>query len=132
MFIGALLIALVVLYTLARQKNGIAPGSFYIRLDGVNQFAWTVFPVLAAILVKFFWSLIDEKARMMQPYTSLVHGQTCAHQSICSTYQTTMIGWVSLKAFLRGHHMLSAITLLSLSNEFLIVGMGGKQSNRAC
>jgi hypothetical protein len=123
-----LLITVVILYTTASQKSGIAPGSVYIRLDSVNQFAWTILPVLAAILVKFFWSLIDEKARMMQPYVSLTHGHTTARQSICSSYQTTMIGWVSLKAVLRGHYMLSAITVLSLLNELLVVGMGGEKS----
>jgi Protein of unknown function (DUF3433) len=115
-----------VLYALARRENGIAPGSFHIKVDSINQFAWTIIPVFAAILVKYFWSLLDEYAQMVQPYVSLAHGPTFAQRSMCSSYQTTMVGWISIKAFIRQHYMLAAITALSLSNEFLIVGMGGE------
>ena len=62
----------------------------------------------------------------MQPYITLTEAAVRAEASICVDYETTFISWVTVKALLRKHYILSAITLLSLANEVLVVGMGGR------
>lgn len=55
-FTMAVLVTVIVLWALAQKNDGLAQGSFYIHIDSVNQFAWTIVPVLVIILIKFFWA----------------------------------------------------------------------------
>lgn len=120
------LVTVIVLWALAQKNDGLAQGSFYIHIDSVNQFAWTIVPVLAVILIKFFWGLVDEYFRLLQPHISLAGGSASARSSICVDYVSTTEGWIIFKSILRQHYILAAVATLSLGNEVLVTAMGGK------
>jgi hypothetical protein len=120
------LVTVIALWALAQKNNGLAQGSFYIHIDSVNQFAWTIVPVLAVILIKFCWSLVDEYFRLLQPYISLAGGSASARSSICVDYVSIIEGWIIVKSILRRHYILAAVATLSLGNEVLVTAMGGK------
>jgi hypothetical protein len=77
MHIGLLVFAISILrvviklWTVAHYRSGLDRGSFYIKLDNVNIFAWTIIPVLAVICLKFCRSMVDSYFRLLQPYISL-------------------------------------------------------------
>lgn len=126
MAFGLLILGSVVtLWAIAHYSYGLDRGSFYIKLDDVNQFAWTIVPVLAVTCLKFFWSLVDAYFRLMQPYITLAHGPRPADTTITLSYQTSLTGWVIVKSFLKRHYMLCAIVTVSLLNEVLVVAMAG-------
>ena len=127
-----MLVTVIVLWALAQKSDGLAQGSFYIHINSVNQFAWTIVPVLAVILIKFFWGLVDEYFRLLQPYISLAGGSASARSSICVDYVSTIEVWIIVKSILRQHYILAAVATVSLGNEILVTAMGGKcfQSSR--
>jgi len=98
----AVLVTVIVLWALAQKSDGLAQGSFYIHIDSVNQFVWTIVPVLAVILIKFFWGLVDEYFRLLQPYISLAGGSASARSSICVDYVSTIEGWIIVSRFSDG------------------------------
>jgi hypothetical protein len=102
------------------------PQGLYVKLDSVNELTWTVVPVVAVIILKFSWSTLDSYYRVMAPYISL--SQRPAPLTLATNYQTTIIGWVALKSLFNRHYMLGVITVISLLNELLVVGTGGKLS----
>jgi len=126
------LVTVIALWTSAQKSDGLAQGSFYIHIDSVNQFAWTIVPVLAVILIKFFWGLVDDYFRLLQPYISLAACSASARSSICVDYVSTVEGWIIIKSILRRHYILAAVATLSVANEVLVTAMGGKcfRSNR--
>lgn len=126
-FTIAVLLTVLVLWALAQKHGGLAQGSFYIHIDSVNQFSWTIVPILAVILIKFFWGLVDEYFRLLQPYISLASGLASARSSISVDYILTLEGWIIIKAFHRRHFILAAVATLSLGNEVLVTVMGGKR-----
>jgi hypothetical protein len=117
------LVTVIALWTSAQKSDGLAQGSFYIHIDSVNQFAWTIVPVLAVILIKFFWGLVDDYFRLLQPYISLAGGSASARSSICVDYVSTVEGWIIIKSILRRHYILAAVATLSVANEVLVTAM---------
>lgn len=121
-FAVTILVVFITLWTLAHFKSGLSQG-LHIQLDSVNGLAWTVVPVLAVVLLKFFWSTLDSYYRTMAPYISL--SQYPAPATLTTSYQTATMGWVTMKALFNKHYMLGIITSVSLLNEILVVGTGG-------
>ncbi|KAE9362810.1 hypothetical protein N431DRAFT_475646 [Stipitochalara longipes BDJ] len=130
-FTIAVLVTVIVLWALAQKNGGLAQGSFNIHIDSVNQFAWTIVPVLAVILIKFFWGLVDDYFRLLQPYISLAGGSASARSSICVDYSSTMEKWLIVKASFRKHYVLAAVAALSLGNEVLVTAMGALFNSRS-
>ncbi|KUJ14301.1 uncharacterized protein LY89DRAFT_784269 [Mollisia scopiformis] len=112
------------------RPSTIQRGYRILEKQTVNQFAWTIVPVLAVILIKFFWALVDEYFRLLQPYISLAGGSASARSSICVDYVSTIEGWIIIKSILRRHYILAAVATLSVANEVLVTAMGALFSSR--
>jgi len=118
--------AVISLWTVAYYHSGLNRGSFYIKVGSVNQFAWTIIPILAVICLKFSWSVVDTYFRLLQPYISISRNHRNSPTTLATSYETTVVGWVTIKSLMRRNYMLCVITLISLLNEVLIMGVGGR------
>jgi heme/copper-type cytochrome/quinol oxidase subunit 2 len=125
-FATSIIAVVISLWTIAHFHAGMDRGSFYIQLDSVNEFAWTIVPILAVICIRFPWSTVDTYFRQMQPYISLSNCQQIEPLTIATDYRTPLVGWITVKAFANKKYMLSAITAISLLNKIFVLGIGGK------
>lgn len=49
----SLLCVVVTLWAAAYYNSGLGQGLLNVKIDSVNSFAWTIIPVLAAVLLNF-------------------------------------------------------------------------------
>ncbi|KAJ9651679.1 hypothetical protein H2198_009061 [Neophaeococcomyces mojaviensis] len=108
-FIGLLVICLACVPIISLTPARVVP----------NTVPWL--PILVATILKMIWSTFEADVRLIEPFYQLSNGNALPQNSLTLDYQSTMYGWMPIRAALNGHFLVSLVGLTSVCLDILSV-----------
>lgn len=87
-----------------------------------NKVPWL--PILVATILKMIWSTFEADVRLMEPFYQLSKGNCVAKNSLTLDYQSTIYGWMPIKAAMNRHFLVAVVGLSSILLDILSVTIG--------
>lgn len=87
-----------------------------------NQVPWL--PILVATVLKLIWSTFEADVRLIEPFYQLSKGNATPQNSLTLDYQSTVYGWMPIRAALNGHFLVALVGLSSVFLDILSVTIG--------
>ena len=84
-----------------------------------NAVPWL--PILVATVLKMIWSTFEADVRLIEPFYQLSKGNALPQNSLTLDYQSTVYGWMPIRAALNGHFLVSLVGLTSVFLDILSV-----------
>lgn len=94
-----------------------------------NAVSWL--PILVATFLKLIWSTFKADVRLIEPFYRLSKGDCTAENSLTLDYQSTVYGWMPIRATLNGHFLVALVGLCSVLLDILSVTIGSFSVNYA-
>lgn len=116
-FICILVAALVAVPVISVTPANIVP----------NKVSWL--PILVATFLKMIWSTFEADVRLMEPFYRLSKGNCTARNSLTLDYQSTVYGWMPIRAALNRHWLVALVGLCSVFLDILSVTIGSFSVN---
>lgn len=86
-------------------------------------------PILVATLLKLIWSTFEADVRLIEPFYQLSKGNATPQNSLTLDYQSTVYGWLPIRAALNGHFLVALVGLSSVCLDVLSVTIGSFSVN---
>lgn len=87
-----------------------------------NAVPWL--PILVATVLKLVWSTFEADVRLMEPFYQLSKANCTARNSLTLDYQSTVYGWMPIRAALNGHFLVALVGLSTICLDILSVTIG--------
>ncbi|KAK5089599.1 hypothetical protein LTR24_006060 [Lithohypha guttulata] len=87
-----------------------------------NTVPWL--PILVATVLKLIWSTFEADVRLIEPFYQLSKGDATPQNSLTLDYQSTVYGWMPIRAALNGHFLVALVGLSSVFLDILSVTIG--------
>ncbi|KAK5954052.1 hypothetical protein OHC33_004623 [Knufia fluminis] len=87
-----------------------------------NTVPWL--PILVATILKLVWSTFEADVRLIEPFYQLSKGMATPQNSLTLDYQSTVYGWMPIRAALNGHFLVALVGLSSVCLDILSVTIG--------
>lgn len=107
-------IALEVALSFSNRQKGWATSQVKSRQDGILHFAYTLPPIIIAMIIVTGWKTTDLGIKKMQPYIDLAHGNAAAEKTLLLDYTSTPEVIVWLSAALNKHYLVAVSALVVL------------------
>jgi len=79
---------------------------------------------LVATVLKLIWSTFEADVRLIEPFYQLSKGNATPQNSLTLDYQSTVYGWMPIRAALNGHFLVALVGLSSVFLDILSVTIG--------
>jgi Protein of unknown function (DUF3433) len=130
-FLSAIIASLIAVYAVSRVRPLYQSAFVYepdIKLGNTKILSlapYSIFPTLLAVIIKLWWSSIDDTYRRLTPFLAMVNQSSTpkASSGASLSYITTPILWISILALRKGHWLLAIVSFGALTSEVLQVSM---------
>lgn len=90
-----------------------------------NSMVYSYLPAFIATFIEPFWVLITRYTALVMPYQELSKGNSSPIKSLTVDYDSKPPHLVAYRAFRARHFLLSALSIMVLASNLLVVGLGG-------
>jgi Protein of unknown function (DUF3433) len=131
LFLLAIIAVLIAVYAVSRVRPLYQSAFVYesdVKIGNTKIMSlapYSIFPTLLAVIIKLWWSSIDDTYRRLTPFLAMANQSSTpkASSGASLSYITTPILWISILALRKGHWLLAIISFGALTSEVLQVSM---------
>jgi Protein of unknown function (DUF3433) len=127
LFLAFIIAILIAMYSISRGTGLHDLALVYqgdIRIGNHSMISlapYSIIPTLIGVLVKLWWSTIDDTFRRLSPFISMLRRPQKLSDGAALSYVTSPILWITAVAFKRGHWLLVVVTFGAFTTEVLQV-----------